>query len=262
MDGMISRRGTFGRILLAVFGIGMSSCMTAQIGPIKRAHMAVDLGYYDLALAQLASAEKHTELSEKQKFEIMYLKARSHEGLGKVTDAIRMYQSIENTFPKGPYGYLASEKLRHLQGSDQASVEPLASTNSVEASVPSESLNSSPQKTIATRDDPAYRNYCSDVAKKIDSFWNYPCVKTAGNSDCDFKNAQTTVEIYVARDGNLSSISILKKSGMPIYDFHAIEAIAFAAPFGVMPIDLHPDASSIRVRINFEYHDNRTLSVP
>jgi len=247
-------------ILGPLLCLGASACAIAQSGAIKRAYNAVSIGEYDFALAQLALAEKYGGLSEHRKIEIAYLKAKSYEGLSQVTEAVREYQFIDSTFPKSPYGYLAKEKLKYLQGAEQAPDEPLESAEKVQAL--SESLRESPLATNTARKDPAFRNYLNDIRKKIDTIWSYPCVKTAGKDDCDFSDAKVTIEVNVTRDGNLSSTRVLKKPGIAIYDFHAIEAIVLAAPFAAAPADLTTGASTIRLVINFKYVDNRMQSTP
>lgn len=236
-------------ILSSLVILAVSACMsgTPQSPAVRVDFAVVDAKNDGIHLARLEEVEKRSDLSEKQRIDIGYMKAKIHERAGRMGEAFRIYSSIDGMIPKNPYGFLAREKLRQFQNLKEDSI----------ASFDLELPNVQSSETEALKNNIAYRNYVSGIRKKIDTLWSYPCLSKTGKIDCEVKDANATVAIQVTRDGNISRIAFLKRTGIPAYDFNALEAIILAAPFGAMPVSM--DMRAINIRIAFNYVDNRPM---
>ena len=237
-------------LLLSLFCLGSSACGLVQRRAIERAHLAIQIGEYDIALKQISVAEKFEGSADKQNAERKYLRAKSYEGLGRIAEAIHQYESISAAFPTSPYAYLADIKLDYLRGSGENSDRPRPEEPISEA-------YGAASTSEANTDGSAFKNYLEEVKKKIDSRWIYPCLKSLISAECDFKTAELIVELNVHRSGNISSTKVLKRSGIDLYDFSAIEAIILAAPFAAIPPNLFTGKDVARLLIHMQYYDNR-----
>lgn len=239
-------------VCLFIAALTAAACARHQQA-LKFAHAAIDVGRYDLGRQYLRRAQSLPLLSEKQKVDIAYLKGKSFEGQGNVSDAIATYQAIDKAFPEHFYGYLARQKLRYLLSDDS---EPDAVDLETKPNQPSaaESIGSTRSSQDGARANPAIQNYLLRARNKISGWWSFPCVGHLNPPRCEVRDAQVDVEIFVERDGTVMSMKILATSGTAIYDFHAMEAITLAAPFAPVP-DSVSGSTSIPMRwtLRFQY---------
>ena len=83
---------------------------------MSRAYSAISDTRYDAALARLAEAEKLYPPTPELQAEISFLRAKSYEGLRRLSDAIGSYKYIVATFPQTTYAFQATERLKTLEG--------------------------------------------------------------------------------------------------------------------------------------------------
>ncbi|MBI4524996.1 MAG: tetratricopeptide repeat protein [Deltaproteobacteria bacterium] len=106
----------YGRMVpVAAALVVCAACVMAQNGPLSRAQRALEEGDYKEALTHLLAAERYTEPTQDQKAEIIFLRARSYEGLKDSPEAIRLYRHLISTFPDSSYASAAREKLKKLE---------------------------------------------------------------------------------------------------------------------------------------------------
>jgi outer membrane biosynthesis protein TonB len=86
--------------------------------------------------------------------------------------------------------------------------------------------------------DPKYSDYLERIRRKIKENWVYPCVKSAGSGECEYKTVQLLVEFGIAKDGHVAFVTVRRQSGWTIYDDSAVNAIKLSAPFPHVPDDL------------------------
>ncbi len=104
-------------------------------------------------------------MSEKQKVDIAYLKGKSFEGQGNVSDAIATYQAIDKDFPEHFYGYLARQKLRFLL-SDNSEPDAVDLENKPNEPSAAESIGSTRSSLDGVRANPAIQNLLASGSKQ------------------------------------------------------------------------------------------------
>jgi len=91
-----------------------------------------------------------------------------------------------------------------------------------------------------------YYSYFSHLKRKIEMAWNYP-LKAQENNWGGRLNIVFTIE----KNGNVSSIKLVKSSGYEILDDAAISALKYASPFNPIPESIGEDR--LRISASFEY---------
>lgn len=102
------------RVFLVLLPTILAGCGTAQRGAMLRAYSAIKQRRYDDALVRLSEAEQYQEPTPELRAEIAFLRARSYEGLNRLSDAAALYRYLVAVFPQSPYSYQARERLRVL----------------------------------------------------------------------------------------------------------------------------------------------------
>lgn len=253
------------RLFLAVclmpFGLGVSACLVNQ-DPLRLALIAIEAGRHDLAIRYLETVERGELLSEKQKFDVIYLRARNFERQGSISDAIAIYRDIRRTHKTTVYGFLAEQKLRQHEIDYDGSAESFALNTETVADNSAGAENVSLRISDKVRDRSELRDYFLAIRKKIESYWNYPCLMSKEAGNCNFRDARVSLETYISHDGSLISARIIKSSGIQEYDNYVIEAVVLAAPFAPLPSDLRSEVNSpIYVTMGFEYRNSLERSV-
>lgn len=92
-----------------------------------------------------------------------------------------------------------------------------------------------------------YIDYFSSIKKKINNVWQYPskAVEMGQNGD-------TTVQLYIKRDGTVAKVSIYSSSGVKILDKESIRAVLDASPFNPIPKEI--EADQLNVIATFSYN--------
>ena len=86
-----------------------------QRGSMLRAYTAIGEERYNDALARLSEAEKYEEPTPALRAEIVFLRARSYEGLNSLSDAAGLYHYIIDNFPESTFAYQAKERLKNIE---------------------------------------------------------------------------------------------------------------------------------------------------
>ena len=92
-----------------------------------------------------------------------------------------------------------------------------------------------------------YVSYFSEIKKRIETSWEYPAEAVK-----EGKNGDTTVQMYINRDGTLSKVSIYSSSGVRILDEESIRAVVDASPFNPIPKEI--EADQLNIVATFSYH--------
>jgi len=82
---------------------------------------------------------------------------------------------------------------------------------------------------------PTSNVYLDQVRRHIASRWGYPCVLNSATGECEYKDASVALEFGIAKNGEVPMIRVLRPSGYPTYDQHAIDTVRAAAPFPPIP---------------------------
>jgi len=92
-----------------------------------------------------------------------------------------------------------------------------------------------------------YVSYFSEIKQTIEKTWKYPpeAFKNGNNGD-------TTVQLYINRDGTLAKVSIYSSSGVRILDEESIRAVVDASPFNPIPKEI--EAEQLNIVATFSYH--------
>jgi TonB family protein len=243
-------------VCLLIVALTVAACARHQQA-LKSAHAAIEVGRYDLGRQYLRRAQSLPLLSEKQKVDIAYLKGKSFEGQGNVSDAVTTYQAIDKAFPEHFYGYLARQKLRYLLSDDSEPDAALDLKTKPNQPSAAESIGSTQSSQDGVRANRSIQNYLLQARNKINRWWSFPCVGHFNPARCAVRDAQVDVEISVERDGTVVSMKILATSGTAIYDLYAIEAITLAAPFAPVPDAVSGGMSfPMRWTMRFQYVNN------
>lgn len=81
---------------------------------------------------------------------------------------------------------------------------------------------------------PTPGGYPDTVKMQIVSKWGYPCIVNSASGACEYKNARRP-QFGIHNDGQLGYVKLVKPSGYPTYDEHAITTVKSAAPFPPIP---------------------------
>ena len=103
--------------------------------------------------------------------------------------------------------------------------------------------------------------YLDQIQKHIARKWGYPCALDPATGKCEYKDASVALEFSIAEDGQVSSIRVVRPSGLPIYDQHAIDTVRAAAPFP--PIPESSGTKPLLITVTLQYvverkHDDRS----
>ena len=98
---------------------------------------------------------------------------------------------------------------------------------------------------------PVPGSYTDVVRAHIYSKWGYPCILNPSTGGCEYKTATVVVEFGVHKDGRLGYVKVLKPSGYPTYDEHAIAAVKNAAPFPPIPDSFSLQGVRIDATMNY-----------
>ena len=98
---------------------------------------------------------------------------------------------------------------------------------------------------------PTDNTYVAEIQKHIASKWGYPCVLDHATGKCEYKDAS----------GQVSSIHVVRPSGLPTYDQHAMDTVRAAAPFP--PIPESSGTKPLLITVTLQYvverkHDDRS----
>ena len=111
--------------------------------------------------------------------------------------------------------------------------------------------------------NPTNNLYLAEIQKHITSKWGYPCVLDPATGTCEYKDGAVALEFSIADDGQVSSIRVVRPSGLPTYDQHAIDTVRAAAPFP--PIPESSGTKPLLITLTLQYvverkHDDRPRS--
>ncbi len=106
--------------------------------------------------------------------------------------------------------------------------------------------------------DPRLADYMVRIKRMIEKHWAWPCMKTAGDQECDYRSAQLLVEFGILKDGKLQFIELRRTSGVGPYDDSAMNAIKLASPFPEVPPAMMAKAKAgstgVPIVAHFIYH--------
>jgi hypothetical protein len=103
---------------LFIFGLLvplLTGCATAQRGAMVRARDAVQQERYQDAFFRLRDAETYTTPSASLQAEILYLRGRCLEGMGRASEAAGTYRYLLETHPRTVYAFQAMERLKLME---------------------------------------------------------------------------------------------------------------------------------------------------
>jgi TonB family protein len=99
--------------------------------------------------------------------------------------------------------------------------------------------------------DPRYSDYLDRIRRMIKERWGYPCVKSNGTGQCEYKTAELVIEFGIAKDGKVPFVNLVRTSGYSIYDDYALNAIKLASPFPPVPDSLSKKGIPIMARFHY-----------
>jgi len=111
--------------------------------------------------------------------------------------------------------------------------------------------------------NPTNNLYLAEIQKHIASKWGYPCVLDPATGKWEYKEASVALEFSIADDGQVSSIRVVRPSGLPTYDQHAIDTVRAAAPFPPIPESSGTKPRLITLTLQYvveRKHDDRPRS--
>jgi TonB family protein len=83
--------------------------------------------------------------------------------------------------------------------------------------------------------------YAAEMVRRIKLHWDIPELARLG------WKGRLTVRFYILADGRVADAKILRRSGIPPFDFAALQAIVKSSPFRPLPEDLHEEREGVTV---------------
>ena len=112
----------------------------------------------------------------------------------------------------------------------------------------------STQQTAPESTSKSWLPYLHTVRKRIQAGWSNPCLPNTATGGCDYHTAEVTLLAEIRDDGSLHSVSVVKSSGLSIYDDYAVNAVTRAAPFDAIPEKLRSAARpALNIVMRFNY---------
>jgi peptidyl-prolyl cis-trans isomerase SurA len=102
--------------------------------------------------------------------------------------------------------------------------------------------------------------YFRDIRARVLRFWGYPCIEDTTTRRCDYVATQVIVELRVHHDGRLASVTVLKSSGVALYDDYATDAVKLASPFGAPPHSAQTAGTPASLTMSFTYASDQSVA--
>jgi TonB family protein len=83
--------------------------------------------------------------------------------------------------------------------------------------------------------------YAAEMVRRIKLHWDVPELARLG------WKGRVTIRFYILADGRVADARILRSSGIPPFDFAALQAIEKSSPFRPLPEDLHEEREGVTV---------------
>jgi TonB family protein len=102
--------------------------------------------------------------------------------------------------------------------------------------------------------DARYSDFIDQVKRRIEARLDYPCVRDPAKATCEPLNAQLVVEFGILNSGRVQYVSVVRSSGLAVYDESAARAIWAASPLPPIPPQLVREGSTgLPIRSQFSY---------
>jgi TonB family protein len=102
--------------------------------------------------------------------------------------------------------------------------------------------------------DARYSDFIDQVKRRIEARLDYPCVRDPAKATCEPLNAQLVVEFGILNSGRVQYVSVVRSSGLAVYDESAARAIWAASPLPPIPPQLVREGSTgLPIRSQFTY---------
>lgn len=99
-------------VALIATTLSLGACASLiQSASVSEAYKHYGLQHYERTLELIRQAENAEAMSTETKAALIYLKARTYEGLGESETAHTLYQYLAREHSGSQYGYLAVRKL-------------------------------------------------------------------------------------------------------------------------------------------------------
>jgi TonB family protein len=83
--------------------------------------------------------------------------------------------------------------------------------------------------------------YAAEMVRRIKLHWDVPDLARLG------WKGKVTIRFYILADGRVEGATILSRSGVPPFDYAALQAIVTSNPFRPLPKDLGSDREGVTV---------------
>jgi TonB family protein len=83
--------------------------------------------------------------------------------------------------------------------------------------------------------------YAAEMVRRIKLHWDVPELARLG------WKGKLTIRFYILADGRVADARILRSSGIPPFDFAALQAIVKSSPFRPLPEDLHEEREGVTI---------------
>ena len=97
-------------------------------------------------------------------------------------------------------------------------------------------------------------DFLDQVKRRIQERLDYPCVRDPAKATCEPLNAQLVMEFGILNSGQVQYVSVVRSSGLAVYDESAARAIWAASPLPPIPPHLVREGSTgLPIRSQFTY---------
>lgn len=94
--------------------------------------------------------------------------------------------------------------------------------------------------------------YAAEMVRRIKLHWEIPSLARLG------WKGKLTVRFFILADGRVEGATIISRSGVPPFDFAALQAILKSSPFRPLPSDLGSNREGVTVTFFYNMRPNRS----
>jgi TonB family protein len=94
--------------------------------------------------------------------------------------------------------------------------------------------------------------YAAEMVRRIKLHWEIPSLARLG------WKGKLTIRFFILADGRVEGATIISRSGVPPFDFAALQAILKSSPFRPLPADLGSQREGVNVTFFYNMHPTRS----
>lgn len=229
-------RGTDFAALARQYSQDATAARGGDLGSLKRGELAADI---EAQLLGLAPGEVSAPFRSGRSYYVFYLESRETLSDASVR---RLHQELRDILFRQKYDARLEAWLREIRRRSVIEVR---------------NLPEEPPATATGRalEADAEAAYFQEVRARVLRLWGYPCIEDTTTRRCEYVTTQVIVELGVHHDGRLASVTIVKSSGVALYDDYATDAVKLASPFGAPPQSAQAAGRPASLTMSFTYAD-------